>query len=133
MMSTQRGSAYARTADNFIVEFSSHLQKHQRKFIPLHIPNQNSKLLVSDGRGNVALRTNVREELLSIANDIKKQGMHLVVIDTDNTDGSFPQVASGSQHCGGVGTLGFSAYNCYKCISQRLGLRKPWKEKGRMF
>jgi phytoene dehydrogenase-like protein len=42
-------------------------------------------------------------------------------------------MASGSQHCGGVGTLGFSAYNCYKRISQRLGLRKPWEEKGRMF
>ena len=38
----------------------------------------------------------MREELLSIANDIKKQGMHLAVIDTDNTDGSFPQVG---QNC----------------------------------
>jgi hypothetical protein len=42
-------------------------------------------------------------------------------------------MASGSQHCGGTGTLGFSAYNCYKRISQRLGLRKPWEEKARMF
>jgi magnesium chelatase subunit D len=49
-------------------------------------------VLVSDGRGNVALRTNVREELLSIANDIRKQGIHLVVIDTDNTDANFPEV-----------------------------------------
>jgi magnesium chelatase subunit D len=49
-------------------------------------------VLVSDGRGNVSLRTNVREELLSIAHDIRKQGIHLVVIDTDNTDGGFPQV-----------------------------------------
>lgn len=42
-------------------------------------------------------------------------------------------MASGSQHCGGTGTLGFSAYNCYKRISQRLGLRKTWEETGRMF
>jgi hypothetical protein len=42
-------------------------------------------------------------------------------------------MASGSQHCGGVGTLGFSAYNCYKRMSQRYGLRKTWEEKGRMF
>ena len=62
-------------------------------------------VLVSDGRGNVALRTNVREELLSISNDIKKQGIHLVVIDTDNTDGSFPQVG----------------YNCNKEIAEASG------------
>jgi magnesium chelatase subunit D len=49
-------------------------------------------VLVSDGRGNVALVTDVRNELISIANDIRKQGIRLVVIDTDNTDGGFPQV-----------------------------------------
>ncbi len=42
-------------------------------------------------------------------------------------------MASGSQHCGGVGTLGFSAYNCYKRLSQRFDLRKTWEEQGRMF
>jgi magnesium chelatase subunit D len=49
-------------------------------------------VLVSDGRGNVALGTDVRNELISIAKDIRKQGIRLVVIDTDNTDGGFPQV-----------------------------------------
>jgi len=42
-------------------------------------------------------------------------------------------MASGSQHCGGTGTLGFSAYNCYKRLAQRFGLRKTWEETGRMF
>ena len=49
-------------------------------------------VLVSDGRGNVSLGTDVRNELISIANDIRKQGIYLVVIDTDNTDGGFPEV-----------------------------------------
>jgi len=49
-------------------------------------------VLVSDGRGNVSLGTDVRNELISIADDIRKQGIYLVVIDTDNTDGGFPQV-----------------------------------------
>lgn len=42
-------------------------------------------------------------------------------------------MASGSQHCGGTGTLGFSAYNCYKRLAQRFGFRKTWEEQGRMF
>ena len=49
-------------------------------------------VLVSDGRGNVSLGTDVRNELISIAGDIRKQGIYLVVIDTDNTDGGFPEV-----------------------------------------
>jgi len=49
-------------------------------------------VLVSDGRGNVSLKTNVKTELLSIAHEIKKRGIYLVVIDTDNTDGGFPEV-----------------------------------------
>jgi beta-carotene ketolase (CrtO type) len=42
-------------------------------------------------------------------------------------------MASGSNHCGGVGTLGFSAYNCYKRMAPRFGFRKTWEEQGRMF
>jgi phytoene dehydrogenase-like protein len=42
-------------------------------------------------------------------------------------------MASGSQHTGGTGTLGFSAYNCYKRMAPRFGFRKTWEEQGRMF
>lgn len=42
-------------------------------------------------------------------------------------------LASGSQHTGGTGTLGFSAYNCYKRLAPRFGFRKTWEEQGRMF
>jgi len=48
-----------------------------RNIIPIMV-------LVSDGRGNVPLGTDVREELVSIANEIKRQGIHLVVIDSDD-------------------------------------------------
>jgi phytoene dehydrogenase-like protein len=42
-------------------------------------------------------------------------------------------MASGSQHTGGTGTLGFSAYNCYKRMAPLFGFRKTWEEQGRMF
>ena len=42
-------------------------------------------------------------------------------------------LASGAQHCGGSGTLGFSAYNCYKRMADPFGFRKTWEEQGRMF
>jgi len=41
-------------------------------------------VLVSDGRGNVPLDRDAKKEALSLAKEIKKQGMSLVVIDTDD-------------------------------------------------
>ena len=41
-------------------------------------------VLVSDGRGNVPIQTDVRTELISLARDIRKQGINLVVIDYDD-------------------------------------------------
>jgi magnesium chelatase subunit D len=41
-------------------------------------------VLVSDGRGNVPLDRDVRNEAVSLAREIKKQGISLVVIDTDD-------------------------------------------------
>ena len=41
-------------------------------------------VLVSDGKGNVPLRTDVKKELISIATEIRKQGINLVVIDSSD-------------------------------------------------
>jgi magnesium chelatase subunit D len=41
-------------------------------------------VLVSDGRGNVPLDGDVRKEAVTLAGEIKKQGISLVVIDTDD-------------------------------------------------
>jgi len=46
-----------------------------RNIIPIMV-------LVSDGRGNVPIGTDVKKELVSLANEIKRQGINLVVIDT---------------------------------------------------
>ena len=41
-------------------------------------------VLVSDGRGNVPIKTDVKKELISIATEIRKQGINLVVIDSSD-------------------------------------------------
>ncbi len=41
-------------------------------------------VLVSDGRGNVPLIEDVKQEIISLAQEIRKQGINLVVIDTDD-------------------------------------------------
>jgi magnesium chelatase subunit D len=41
-------------------------------------------VLVSDGRGNVPLIEDVKQEIISLAREIRKQGINLVVIDTDD-------------------------------------------------
>ena len=41
-------------------------------------------VLVSDGRGNVAINTDARQEAISIAKEVKKHGINLVVIDSDD-------------------------------------------------
>jgi magnesium chelatase subunit D len=41
-------------------------------------------VLVSDGRGNVPISTDVRKELISLAGEVKRQGINLVVIDSDD-------------------------------------------------
>ncbi len=41
-------------------------------------------VLVSDGKGNVPIKTDVKKELISIANEIRKQGINLVVIDSSD-------------------------------------------------
>jgi len=46
-----------------------------RNIIPIMV-------LVSDGRGNVPIGTDVKKELVSLASEIRKQGINLVVIDT---------------------------------------------------
>ena len=41
-------------------------------------------VLVSDGRGNIPLVDDVKQEIVSLAREIRKQGINLVVIDTDD-------------------------------------------------
>jgi len=41
-------------------------------------------VLVSDGKGNVPIKTDVKKELISIATEIRKQGINLVVIDSSD-------------------------------------------------
>jgi magnesium chelatase subunit D len=41
-------------------------------------------VLVSDGRGNVAIADNPRKEAIALARDIKRRGIHLIAIDTDD-------------------------------------------------
>jgi magnesium chelatase subunit D len=41
-------------------------------------------VLVSDGRGNVPIERDVKKEAIALAKEIKKQGIHLVVIDSDD-------------------------------------------------
>lgn len=39
-------------------------------------------VLVSDGKGNVPMGTDVKKELICIAEEIRRQGVYLVVIDS---------------------------------------------------
>jgi len=48
-----------------------------RNIIPIMV-------LVSDGRGNVPMVNNVKQEAVAIAHEIKKRGIYLVVIDYDD-------------------------------------------------
>jgi magnesium chelatase subunit D len=42
-------------------------------------------VLVSDGKGNVPIKTDVKKELISISGEIKRQGINLVVIDSSDS------------------------------------------------
>jgi magnesium chelatase subunit D len=42
-------------------------------------------VLVSDGKGNVPIKTDVKKELISIAGEIKRQNIRLVVIDSSDS------------------------------------------------
>ena len=41
-------------------------------------------VLVSDGKGNVPIKTGVREEIVSIASEIAKESINLVVVDSNH-------------------------------------------------
>ena len=51
--------------------------RKDRNIIPIMV-------LVSDGKGNVPVRSSVKEEVLSIATEIKDRGINLAVIDSGN-------------------------------------------------
>ena len=62
-------------------------------------------VLVSDGRGNVPIQSNVKEEVLSLAGQMRDEGMNLVVIDSGNGlinvgyGKAMAEASGGSYHC----------------------------------
>jgi len=57
-------------------------KKKRKEIVPLLI-------LISDGRANIGYGTNIKEELLSIAGQLKEEGVHTVIIDTESVKQSF--------------------------------------------
>ncbi len=78
------------------------LQQERRKngeVIPMMV-------VISDGRANVPISGDVRHEVLGIAEEIRSQGIRTVVIDTEETMGSFLDLRLGycravAEHAGG--------------------------------
>ncbi|NQS77093.1 MAG: magnesium chelatase subunit D family protein [Methanoculleus bourgensis] len=78
------------------------LQQERRKngeVIPMMV-------VISDGRANVPISGDVRHEVLDIAEEIRSQGIRTVVIDTEETGGSFLDFRLGccrtlAEHAGG--------------------------------
>ena len=63
-------------------------------------------VVISDGRANVPISGDVRHEVLGIAEEIRSQGIRTVVIDTEETEGSFLDLRLGycravAEHAGG--------------------------------
>ncbi|MCK9581108.1 MAG: VWA domain-containing protein [Methanoregula sp.] len=57
-------------------------RKKRKEIIPLLI-------LISDGRANIGYGKNIKEELISIAQQLKEEGIYSVIIDTESTKRSF--------------------------------------------
>jgi len=57
-------------------------RKKRKEFIPLLI-------LISDGRANIGYGKNIKEELMSIAGQLREEGIHTVTLDTESTKRSF--------------------------------------------
>ena len=51
-------------------------KKKRKEIIPLLI-------LISDGRANIGYGKNIKEEILSIAGQLREEGIHTVIIDTE--------------------------------------------------
>jgi len=52
-------------------------------------------ILISDGRANVGFGGNIREELVAISEKTRRSGVHTVVIDTEEVEGSFANIRLG--------------------------------------
>jgi len=75
-------------------------KKKRKEIIPLLI-------LISDGRANIGYGKNIREELMSIAQQLREEGIHTVIIDTESTKRSFVNFKLGycrdiAENAGGV-------------------------------
>ncbi|NMG82666.1 MAG: putative cobaltochelatase [Methanosarcinales archaeon] len=65
-------------------------------------------VLISDGRANVSVGDNgsIKEELLSIAEEARSAGIHVIILDTESVGGSFVKMQLGycraiAEHAGG--------------------------------
>jgi magnesium chelatase subunit D len=63
-------------------------------------------VLISDGRANVPIEGNIREEIIAVAEEIRSQGIHTVVIDTEEVKRSHLRMQLGycreiAQYAGG--------------------------------
>ncbi|RLG21166.1 magnesium chelatase, partial [Methanosarcinales archaeon] len=65
-------------------------------------------VLISDGRANVSVRENgsIKEELISIAEEARSAGIHVVILDTETVGRSFVKMQLGycrtiAEHAGG--------------------------------
>jgi magnesium chelatase subunit D len=75
-------------------------KKKRKEIIPLLI-------LISDGRANIGYGKNIKDELLSIAGQLKEEGIHTVIIDTEVPRRSFVSFQLGycreiAENSGGV-------------------------------
>ena len=63
-------------------------------------------VLISDGRANVPIEGNIREEIIAVAEEIRSQGIHTLVIDTEEVKRSHLRMQLGycreiAQYAGG--------------------------------
>lgn len=57
-------------------------KKKRKEIIPLLI-------LISDGRANIGYGKNIKDEIISIAGQLREEGIHTVIIDTESVKRSF--------------------------------------------
>ena len=76
-------------------------RKKRKELIPLLI-------LISDGRANIGYGKNIKDEILSIAGQLREEGIHTVIIDTESVKRSFVNFQLG--YCRDIAEASGGAY-----------------------
>src|SRR5690606_37216827 len=71
-------------------------------------------VLISDGRANVSMAGNIKDELLAISEQARMSGVHTIVVDTEEVVSSFMEIRLG--YC--CEMAGASGRRCHR-ISRR--------------